>query len=139
MAAWDKVLGEFKQPNDPDQQQKDKAVVLGIAQAEGGSDRRKSREPLQAGGSPSDGPKLNRREREDSNGNDEQPRNPTEESLGWHVGCFSRLHWTGHGSFAPLTARRRIANFREGAFMEPDKGAFERIRKMFRSRSAASE
>ena len=110
MAAWDKVLGEFEQPNDPDQQQKDDAVVLVIAQAEGGSDRRKGRDPLQAGGHTSDGPKLNRRQCEDCNGDDEQPCNPTEEDLGCHVGWFSRLHWTGHGSFAPLTSRRR-ANF----------------------------
>ncbi len=60
MAAWDKVLGEFEQPNDPDQQQKDHAAVLWVGKAECGSDHGEGREPLQVGGSRSEGPKLKR-------------------------------------------------------------------------------
>jgi hypothetical protein len=86
MAAWNEVLGRFEQPGDPDHQHNDAEAVFGIAKAEGGSNHRERCEPLQVGGSPSDGPKLNRQKSEGRDGANEQPRDLLEEHPDCHAG-----------------------------------------------------
>ena len=68
MTAWHNILGDLKEPSDPDQQHKNWEPMLWIAEAIGGSDGRKGQEPLQAGWSACDEPKFDRRKGEDRNG-----------------------------------------------------------------------
>ncbi len=89
MAAWNIVLGDFNQPNDPYQQHKDAKAVLRVAEIERGSDHGKGRKPFQIGRSRRNRPELDRREGENRNGTDEQPCDPAEENLGFHSERFS--------------------------------------------------
>ncbi len=58
MAAWNIVLGNFKKPDNPEQQHEDGEAVFRVAKAERGTNRRESCDALQANGSPGDGPKI---------------------------------------------------------------------------------
>ena len=91
MATWNDVLGDLKEPNDPDYEHNDVEAVFRIAEAERGSYGGKGHKPLQAGRSSSNGPERYRRKCEDRNGEDEQPCDPAEEDFGCHGGWFNRL------------------------------------------------
>jgi hypothetical protein len=109
MAAWNIVLGNFKKPNDPEQQHEDGEAVFRVAKAERGPDRHKGRKPLQIGRSRRNRPKLDRCKGENRNGTDEQPCDPAEEYLGCHGKRFSRLCC----ALACLFCASDVANFRE--------------------------
>ena len=91
MAAWNIVLRDFKEPNDPDEQHKDVEAVFRVAETKCGSNGRKGRKPLHMSGSPSDRAQLNGRQGKDRNGDDEQPCKPAEKDLGCHGGRFNQL------------------------------------------------
>jgi hypothetical protein len=91
MAARNNVLGDLKEPYDPDQQHNDIEAVFRIAEAERGSYGGKGHKPLQTDRRSSDGPQRYRRKCQDRNGEDKQPCDPAEEDLRCQGERFSRL------------------------------------------------
>jgi hypothetical protein len=138
MAAWNKVLVDFKKPNNSKQQQKDVEAVSGVAEAKRGSDGSKGRKPLQTDWSRRNGPELDRRKGENRNSTDEQPCGPAEEDLRCHGERFSRLCcacvWL---VCAPML--RMKPNFPISASTERDTMSSEDIRKNTRYSTMADE